>query len=559
MTKKNTDNIAKTEEVSIVEAPPFLGLFAQPNFSEEQKVPYHITGSYYIQLHVSNIYDCFMSGIITPSAYIENRTRNDIQSRFADHLLISKGYVNFYDTTQCLLEVVFKPEELLNEVLNDNIFLFNRPIPITRIKRIVVSDKQVKEKVINTALTQDVGRIPETLFSYFESVKYDKFDIIESDFLKQNEAKDLIQKQLIIFDKILGLFAFIKNQQLYYSQLTRIFSNYSEHFLEAFSIINNEIEIKFSKYIRPEFIKSFQKLFDFKNNEVSTPSSYLVNYLFSNALIDNAFLDKFFNLFSDTVQDKKNQLLDLKKTLQGSIGKKSALRPLLEISKIFYHVAYLYLYGKKGSNDKEILKNTLKEELDYNQSEFTLSLLGLYYGYKQLRPSETIRFEEYNLEKKLGTEYDVKFNLNTRLDYMLIESIYEFIFNQKIADKNILAFEPSVKENYGLVRELKKDSDIEIEFDIELFGVHLYRFKKQTDLDKITRLLLVFPEKLDSHLHVVSYIRKHYDKNFFLLRGASDIVFKNEFLKIISEDNLRFFNFEHFVACVELDKKYNLK
>jgi hypothetical protein len=44
-----------------------------------------------------------------------------------------------------------------------------------------------------------------------------------------------------------------------------------------------------------------------------------------------------------------------------------------------------------------------------------------------------------------------------------------------------------------------------------------------------------------------------------LLRGASDIVFKNEFLKIISEDNLRFFNFEHFVACVELDKKYNLK
>lgn len=534
---------------------PTLNLYNQENNSEEPIELYSRSRSYFIQFNVSNLYDCFSSGIIVPSVFIENRTIEDIQTKFIDRLLVSAGYIDFFDKTQCLLEISFKPTEIKDYSTQDA-FVYTKPIPITRVKRIIVTDQSVKEKVCNTVLTQDVGHIPENIFSFFDNSKYRKIDV--NDLNSTNAVIDF-KNEIEIFDKLLGLFAFIKNQQLYYADSTNTISNYSEHFLDAFSIINTEIENRSTNYLKPEFLKAYRKLFDFNNTDDTNPSSYIVNYLYKGGLIDNEFIEKFFTLFAGSVSDKKELLFELKNKLINPIGKKSALAPLFEISKYFYQVAYLYIYGKKGSNDKEILKNLVQDELFYSQSEIIFALLGIYYGYKQLRSNETIRFNDPKIERLFGTEFNLKFKLNNKLDYVLIESLYEFVFNKQPGHKNILAYQPLVKEKLTLLKEIKGDSDFELEFDIELFESHFYRIKKQSDVDRISRLLSVFPDKLESHYHLVAFIKKHYDKEFYLLRGSSNIVFKNELLKHLIDGKLRIINYDHFIACIELDKKYNLK
>ena len=544
---------------SVVIVPPIevessSDLFDQNNISDEPKSTYNKQRNYYIQYNVSNLYDCFSSGLIVPAVFIKERTCEDVQNKFRNSLLFSKGYIDFFDKTQCLLEITFKPDELDYSV--QNAFLFNNPLPITRIKHIIVKDHSVKQKILNTARTQDVGFIPEDIFSYFDLLEYQKVELNE---MNPKSMDSNLKNEIEIFDKILGLFACIKNQQLYYTKTTKIISNYSEHFLEAFSIINNKTEAKLFNYIKPEFVKAFIKLFDYNNSDVSNPSSYIVNYLYSGGLIDNDFIEIFFELFGGLVPEKKDLLFELKNKLLSPIGKKSTLKPLFEINKIFYQVAYLYIYGKKGSNDLEILKNLIQDELIYSQSEITLALLGMYYGYRQLRPSETIMFNDSKIERIFGTEYNLKFKLNNKLDYSLIESIYEFVFNKKSANEQILAFQPIVKENLHYLTEIKGDPDFEIELDIELFESHIYKIKKRDDIDKLSHLLSIFPEKLQSHLHLVAFIRKHYDKDFYLLRGSNDIVFKSELLVFFREGKLQLIDFDHLIACVELDKKFNLK
>jgi hypothetical protein len=532
------------------------GLFDSSSSAGEPKFSYKQPQSNFIQFNVSNIYDCFSSGLIVPTVYVDERTTDDIQTRFSDSLLISNGYNDTFDKTQCLLEVVLKPTELM-PFSGLDIFLYDKPIPITRIKRIIVFDQEVKKKIIYTALTQDVGNIPDNLFSYFDFAKYSEIDLNRLTTKKLNGG--LFKNEIAIFDKLLGLFAFIKNQQLYYTPTTKVFSNYSEHFLDIFSIINSDIEAKYLNFIKSEFVKSFKKLFDYNSSDVSSPSSFIVNYLYNGGLIDNEFITNFFDLFSNTLPVKKEIITDLKNKLINPIGKKTALKPLFEISKSFYQVAYLYIYGKRGSNDKEILKNTIREELFFSQSEITLALIGMYYGYKHLRPSETLIFNDYDFEKLFGTEFNVKFNLSTKLDYFIIESLFEFVFNKKCGDNKVLAFDPIIREPLYILNDVKKNPDLEIEFDIEIYNTHYYKIKKQSEIDKITKLLSTFPEKIDSHFHLVAFIRKYYDKDLLILRGASGIVIKNELLNYISDGKLRISHYDHFLNCIELDKKYNLK
>jgi hypothetical protein len=64
---------------------------------------------------------------------------------------------------------------------------------------------------------------------------------------------------------------------------------------------------------------------------------------------------------------------------------------------------------------------------------------------------------------------------------------------------------------------------------------------------------------MEDYFHIVSYIRKHLDKDQYLLRGGKGVVFKTELLKLIEEKRINLKLDEHLSACIELDKKYNMK
>jgi len=191
--------------------------------------------------------------------------------------------------------------------------------------------------------------------------------------------------------------------------------------------------------------------------------------------------------------------------------------------------------------------------------ETLTALLGMYYGYKQIRPYETITFNDAKIDNIFGDNFNLKFKLDQKLDYILIESLYEFVFNNRKAGKDVLSFEPSIKIYSSIQKQIMNEKEFEFEFEKNVFGTSFYRIRILSDFDKISNLLIAFPEIILNHFHIVSFIRKYYDKTFYLLRGSSDVVFKSELLKLFEDDKINLTNIEHLLSCIELDKKFNLK
>jgi hypothetical protein len=544
--KSKTD----TEKLKVQPNSTINPLWLEQSQNIEEPVVKVQSHKYYFQVHISNLYDYFSIGLIIPANLIKDRTEIDIQSEYPNNILLSNGYFNLIDKSQCLIEIVLKNEEINDE---SNVQLLQKPIPITRIRRIYVFDKLTIEKITKTASSQDVGYIPSFLFEYFVDMQSVQKPIIP------NKEDSSYKRKINAFDRILGLFAFMKNQQLYYTNTTGIISNYSNHFLDALSVVNSQIVKEYPKYLKDEFVKSFKMMLDYNNIDDTQPNSFIIKNIYDDILFDSQLIKIFFDKFSNTIPDKKNLLLDLSANLLNQIGRKNSLQSLLDINEKFFKVAYIFIYGKKGSNDKEILKNLISEELPYYQSEITLALLGLYYGYKELRLSENIDFHDNKVEKLLGTEHNLKFKLDSILDYIIIESVYEFIFNEKSADKNVLAFTPSINPKVSTAVQVKSDLDFEVELDLLVFNCPVFKLKKLNNGEIISKTLRDFPERLGNSLHVVSYIKKYYDEDHYLVRANSGIVFKSEFIKVFENRDISIANPEHFIASTELDRKFNLR
>jgi len=101
--------------------------------------------TYLFQISTANIIRYFNYGILLPVKYIgeENRTEVDIQNRYPDFLVLTKHkYIDSKDR-QYLIEVVLSEDEVkdLIKTNNKNVFLYSKPIPISRVINIFYNEK----------------------------------------------------------------------------------------------------------------------------------------------------------------------------------------------------------------------------------------------------------------------------------------------------------------------------------------------------------------------------------------------------------------------------------
>lgn len=234
-------------------------------------------------------------------------------------------------------------------------------------------------------------------------------------------------------------------------------------------------------------------------------------------------------------------------------GRKKVLPELLKIKdKIYYQIAVIYLYHNKFSNDKENLKNSINSEIAFNQAEFILALLGLYYGYKILRPLELISIKEKQFSSLIGEEQTIKFRLNSELDYLTIETIYQFTFNSK-SDNTTFEYLPSPQAKISHNLDSFTSPIFRVETSKNVFGVDVFEIHKISEFEVILKEISNFPEKLDLSYLISSYIQKYlHHRSLIRLNG---IVFKSEFLKVLEEEGID--NFEFINYCIQGDKKFN--
>ena len=338
--------------------------------------------SFYIPIHSMNLAHYLGSGIIVPSNYIEDKN-DDIQDGFKNYLLLSSS--KFTKNTNCAIEVVLNNNEESPKKISEHFFLFDMPLPISRIKNIYFTNEEQK---IRTAQNISYGDafIPEELLKVSQEAGIETKEIDNIEFqISEKNWSEYLKK----YNRVLGGFSTMKISK-------ENFQNYPTHYFSTLGNINN----LFSNILAEQNV-------DIENS-------------FQFAFTDEERFKNFHNtIYSDIEINEVERYAEKDKVkLEVKYG-------LIQIEKIpentqTYLVAILesYGYGKRKQVDSFIFDLTEGKFAEKKKEGLSL-IFGLNKGYKAFR----------NKYKTANFEVDIKFHLDSKLDYYIIESIYQNIFN----------------------------------------------------------------------------------------------------------------------------------
>ena len=347
--------------------------------------------SFYIPINSGSLAHYFSKAIILPAKYFTNKPE-DIQNRFADSLLLSES--KWVGNCDCSIEIVLTDSEAKELAkVSDRFYLYNTPIPISRVKSVVFLDAKQKETTIWN-INSGAAFVPDGLVSVEKNRDIDILSDTEieagNDFKSTAEVSEKIKR----FDIILGGFTFMRLGG-------KSFMNYSENYFSTLSYFNKLVEeqtLKAAKEKGLKFSNKYIGLFSKQESEWSKWQQYIYQNLDAQEI--EALAEK-----EGIRVEKKLGLLKI-----DSINPSSHL----------YELAILATYGDRKNKSADNLVTDLSNGTIAPEKVEDVSILfGLNNGYSKLR----------NKYKGAVKDNNVKFTLESKLDYYIIESIYQFVFN----------------------------------------------------------------------------------------------------------------------------------
>lgn len=351
-----------------------------------------MSNSFYIPIHSMNLAHYLGRGIIVPSNYIENKNA-DIQDRFKNHLLLSSS--KFTQDTNCAIEIVFNTDEESPKKISENFYLFDMPLPISRIKNVYFTNEEQKVST-NFNITSGSAFIPEGLLKVSKEENIDTKELENAGYyLSEKNWNEYLKK----YDQVLGGFSTMKISK-------ENFQNYPTHYFSALGNIN----ILFSNTLAQQNIE--------------------IENSFQFAFTDEGRFKDFHNTIYSEIEYNEVQRYSENEKDKVKLEVKNGLVQIDKISEKTntYLVAILERYGKGkrmqiDSFISDLVSDKFFQKIDKGEKgkkKEGLSLIfGLNKGYKAFR----------NKYKTSNFEVDIKFHLDSKLDYYIIESIYQNIFN----------------------------------------------------------------------------------------------------------------------------------
>lgn len=341
---------------------------------------------YYLPISSTSLAHYFGCACIKPSKYFKNK-QEDLQDKFNDFLLVTTHLGT--QQTDCCLELVFTEQEIADLIdIKDGFYLYEKPLPITRIKKIFFISKERKEQTIAN-INMSTAFVPDKLIDIVKN-----FDYTQSNKIEKPQDIHIVQydKQLKQFDSFLGGVALMR-------LAGEDYMNYSENYFATLSMFNSAIQrdLESAKInIDTRYCGAFTN-----DSSFQKISPYL------NKMIDETDITRIAQEENQAVKkDKITRIIDLN-----------------SLDKWTYTVAVLNTYGtgnesKRKKIDELILSN-FKSDIKPGKSEGIALCYGINRGYATFS-------NKYSLNKN---EKVVKFQLNSQLDYYTIESLYQYIFN----------------------------------------------------------------------------------------------------------------------------------
>ena len=378
-----------------------------------------------LQIHRIKLQDYIQSALIAADKYLGDEVEKDIQSKNPDFLVLSDGYFKELDEHQILLELILTDEENEKLIKVDDIYYMDFPLPITRIKKIYVQDEDIKKHIIINVDNSEKGFSPERLFDTFSKDDVKLFEKKDYSELSKTITKSDFIYEITLFNKRLGMFSFMKNTNIYYSNDTGIISNYSNNYL-----------LTLKDYLSKDKDKSELLNILKENNDFKV-------FLYTNNQMDKDFIETVYNKIED---------MEIKEIFSKVLEPNNILKtlPLLleKEAYVYYFICLVYYFRQKDSNKKDNFKQEIKNLIPKEIAETALAILGIYFGYKILRANEKIELNDKIYKEIFGSLFNIKFKLDSKLDYITIESLYQRSFQMK----SELSFEyleyPESKNDY---------------------------------------------------------------------------------------------------------------
>ena len=382
----------------------------------------------------------FGGACIKAAKYFNNKPQ-DIQDRYKEFLLLTekKGTKE----ADCCLELVLTEDEIndLIDAKNGWYLLDTKPLPITRIVRILFSDK---EQMVNTItnIRMSTAFVPNFLL---DVCTFDKNPVdvqVPTDCQCVEQTNKIKQ-----FDSFLGALAMMRLAHEPYM-------NYSPNYFATLSFFNHIIDNLIKSNESLSLNNAFQGIF---NN--SKGFEKVLPYL--KQTIDENTLNK--------IAQENNQVI-----------KKDKITRVVDVESIAdtwtYTIAILNAYGVGDESRKMridgLIQSHFKSLKDGKQEG-----VALCYGFNR----------GYSAFTKSYGEVEFKYKMESQLDYYTIESVFQYVFNDKVSSDfsyldswcpRLQPKHPSRSTDYVILDELiigKKKAKV---FSQEWWNVFFQKFEK---------------------------------------------------------------------------------
>lgn len=339
--------------------------------------------TYYLPINSTSLAHYFVCACVKPAKYFENKPQ-DLQDRFRNALLLSSE-LGTNDTDCCIELVLTKDEESSLVPCGREFFLFPTPLPISRIKAIHFRAQRQLEQTLSN-INMSAAFIPHSLakVARFSDAVIDVVNVTDKPVDKD------YSEQLVIFDRILGALALMKTAKEPYM-------NYSENYASTLSFFNTLVRNDLEKQGR-QINEKFFGLFSRSGNFVK-----FIPYLEKKITKEDL----------DQIAAENNQRIERSYTKAINYDK---------LSGITYAFAILQSYGVGGEAATKKIDGLISnnfEELKDGKAEG----IALYYGYNR---GYSVFSNCYGTQE-IGRQ-NVKYLLESQLDYYTIESVYQFAF-----------------------------------------------------------------------------------------------------------------------------------
>ncbi len=353
---------------------------------------------------------------------------NDVQMQFPADITLFRELPPL-PKGQLVLEVLVTPEEVADANKNKTAIHIQFPLPISRLSRILVPVPQSDlQKYIAGWIKPDVP-VPAHLFDIIPNVQIQPLSTETS---RANEKGAKPQKSVADsvarYDRLLGLFAFLRNAHRYISAATGFYSDYPDEFFSIAACLFDDVK----DFPHPQ---SPLKPLACSLLDPGTAIDPKLRSLFEMINSTDSFIDKAkARTAAKDIFESAGKPDDLAQAFKHLFDGdyRSAMRILQEkqTPPEASLLAGLFKFSNRQSNDHRNVKQRLHEEWsDANMISHLMEVLGYYYGYTALDASEK---QLYSVDPSIAPLVEpippIKFQLSTRLERSLIEAVYQWSF-----------------------------------------------------------------------------------------------------------------------------------